>query len=215
VGLKSLRTRVWLFVVAMPLSAYGASSTQKEYLAVLQSRPDKLHGEQLFAKCAACHGTYGAGLSDGRVPAIAGQHVRVLAKELVDFRHDKRWDPLMEHYSDEHNLGDSQDVADVAAYIGNLDPARSAGVGDGEFVNDGARVYARSCASCHGIMAEGDNVRRYPRLAGQHYAYLLRQMHDAVEGRRPNFPLEHVRILMRFGKSDFEGVADYLSRLGS
>src|ERR1039458_4043861 len=103
VRFNSLRFIGWLFIVASPLAAHGASNVQQEYGAVLQSKSDEVHGEQLFAKCAACHGTNGAGVQDGRVPAIAGQHFRVIAKELVDFRHDKRWDALMEHYrSEEH-----------------------------------------------------------------------------------------------------------------
>jgi hypothetical protein len=40
-------------------------------------------------------------------------------------------------------------------------------------------------------------------------------MHDAVEGRRPNFPPDHVHLLERFELADLAGVADYLSRLGS
>ena len=202
-----------LCAVAMPLAAQQASKTQQEYETVLRSKPDTVHGAQLFAKCATCHGIDGAGVQDGRVPAIADQHFRVIAKELVDFRHDKRWDALMEHYSDEHNLGDSQDLADVAGYVSNLKPVRTSGLGNGEFVNDGAKIYSRSCASCHGAAAEGDNRKRVPRLASQHYAYLLRQLHDAVEGRRPNFPREHVRLLARIDRSDFAAVADYLSRL--
>jgi cytochrome c553 len=213
VQFNSLRCLGLLFAVTMPLATHAASNAQQEYRTVLLSTPDNAHGEQLFTRCAACHGADGAGVQDGRVPAIAGQRFRVVAKELADFRHDKRWDALMEHYSDEHNLGDAQDLADVAGYISNLKPVRTLGIGDGEFVNDGAKIYARSCASCHGAAAEGDNRRGFPRLASQHYAYLLRQLHDAVDGRRPNFSREHVRLLAQFDRSDFAGVADYLSRL--
>jgi hypothetical protein len=39
-------------------------------------------------------------------------------------------------------------------------------------------------------------------------------MHDAVEGRRPNFPRDHVRLLEHFERADFVGLADYLTRLG-
>jgi hypothetical protein len=35
-----------------------------------------------------------------------------------------------------------------------------------------------------------------------------------VEGRRPNFPREHIRLLEHFERADFVGVADYLNRLG-
>lgn len=209
-----LRFVGWFIIAALPLAAYGAAVTQQEFEEVLRSRPDMVHGEELYATCAACHGTDGAGAADGSVPALAGQHFRVIARELVDYRHDKRWDAQMEHFADDHNLGDRQDLADVAAYISDLKPVRIMPVGDGKLVSYGAQVYARSCASCHGTAAQGDNRARYPRLAGQHYEYLLRQMHDAVEGRRPNFPREHVRLLEHFESADFAGIADYLSRLG-
>ena len=39
-------------------------------------------------------------------------------------------------------------------------------------------------------------------------------MHDAIEGRRPNFPHEHVALLKRLEQPDFVAVADYLSRIG-
>jgi cytochrome c553 len=202
----------WLCALAFASIAQGASGARQEFESVVSMQPDAVHGEHLFVTCATCHGAYGGGTADGRIPAIAGQHLRVLVAQLVDFRHDKRWDALMEHYSDNHNLGDAQDVADVAAYINHLPPVQSPGVGSGEHVSTGSRLYARSCASCHGAAGEGDNTRGYPRLAGQHYGYLLRQMHDAVDGRRPNFSRAHIRRLARFERADFEGVADYLSR---
>jgi cytochrome c553 len=211
VRFERVRTVGWLISVALPIATYGAAIAQEEFEMALRGKPDTVHGEQLFTTCAACHGSDGAGAGDGTVPAIAGQHYRVIARELVDYRHDKRWDVRMEHHADDHNLGDTQDLVDVAGYISSMKPVRTGGIGDGEFVEYGARVYARSCASCHGVAAEGR--ARSPRLAGQHYEYLLRQMHDAVEGRRPNFPREHIRLLKHFEREDFLGVADYLSRL--
>lgn len=111
---KRVRTLGWLIAAALPIAACGAALAQDEFAAVLRGRPNMVHGEQLFATCAACHGADGAGVSDGIVPAIAGQHYRVLAGELLDYRHDKRWDIRMEHHADDHNLGDTQDVVDVA-----------------------------------------------------------------------------------------------------
>jgi cytochrome c553 len=213
VRLQTMRTISLLIVIALSTAAYSAAIAPEEFELALRDKPDIAHGEQLFASCAACHGPDGAGVSVGIVPAIAGQHYRVIVRQLIDYRHDKRWDARMEHHADDHNLGDTQNVVDVAAYVSSMKPAHSDGVGDGEFVGHGARVYARSCASCHGAAAEGQDRQRYPRLAGQHYEYLLRQMHDAVEGRRPNFPQEHVRLLRHFQREEFMGVADYLSRL--
>jgi cytochrome c553 len=213
------RTSAWLLCLlvplAPPLTAAGASIAVQEYDAVLRSKPDAARGGTLFSTCAMCHGADGGGKRDGSVPAIAAQHFHVIARELVDYRHDKRWDLRMENFAGEHHLKDSQDIADVATFIADLAPARTGGVGSGEYAAHGAEIYAHLCAGCHGPAGEGDDVKRYPRLAGQHFAYLLRQLHDAVEGRRPNFPAEHVRLLEPFDKADLNGVADYLSRLRS
>jgi cytochrome c553 len=213
------RSLAWLLLLllslAAPPAAPGASIALQEYDAVLHSKPDSVHGEALFGTCAMCHGADGGGKPDGSVPVIAAQHFRVIARELVDYRHDKRWDLRMENFASDHHLKDPKDIADVASFIADLAPAHGVGVGSGEFAAHGAEIYSHLCAGCHGPNGEGDDARRYPRLAGQHFAYLLRQLHDAVEGRRPNFPAEHVRLLEHFDKADLNGVADYLSRLRS
>ncbi|MEO6184821.1 MAG: c-type cytochrome, partial [Steroidobacteraceae bacterium] len=86
-------------------------------------------------------------------------------------------------------------------------------LGAGERLARGAEVYAGRCASCHGKQAEGAGRDGYPRLAGQHYAYVVRQIHDAVEGRRPTFSRRHIRLLEPLDAVDIEAIADYLSRL--
>lgn len=210
----SLLTLGWLIVAVAPCATYAASPAQQEYESVLRCKSDLVHGEKLFDTCAACHAGHGSGASDGTVPAIAAQRFRVIVRELVDYRHDERWDQRMAHFTNNHHLSTVQDIADVAAYISQLPAKPSLGTGSGEYVKRGAEVYGRLCASCHGVKAQGDNLKRYPRLAGQHYEYLLRQMQDAVEGRRPDFQIRHIRVLQGLKHPDSEGVADYLSRLG-
>jgi len=204
-------------IVLMSLLLSGqvcaSSETDDELQAVLRAKVDASHGEVLFATCARCHGANGAGAADGSVPAIAGQHFRVLARQLVDYRHDLRWDVRMEHFADFPYLIFAQDVADVAAYIAGLPRTGPRNTGDGTYLAVGTQVYAQRCASCHGANGEGDDAHAYPRLAGQHYPYLVRQLHDAVERRRPNFPPSHVRLLSRLDRDEFVGVSDYLSRL--
>jgi cytochrome c553 len=209
------RTRLLAGAAILLLSAlsWAAPPARDEYESVLVRTPDRLHGETLFGNCARCHGAAGAGAQDGSVPAIAGQHFRVLARQLVDYRHDKRWDARMEHFADTPYVIATQDVADVADYISSLKRAGPGVAGDGEQLEHGARVYAQRCAGCHGPQGEGDKFKAYPRLAGQHYPYLLRQFHDAVEGRRPNFSPAHVRLLARLNRDDYVGMADYLSRI--
>ncbi len=121
----------------------------------------------------------------------------------------------MEFASDSHLLKSAQDLADVAAYISEIEtlPEVGVSVGSGEYLSRGTEVYARSCASCHGKSGNGSGRRTIPRVAGQNYAYLVRQMHDAVEGRRPNFSAAHVQLLKGLDYADIMGVADYLARI--
>ncbi len=193
--------------------AQGASSAQQEYQQAVHSRPDLAHGEELFRDCAGCHGTQGGGDEEsGDVPRIAGQHFTVLVRQLVDYRHETRWDIRMEHYAGRLLLSDPQSIADVAGYASQLARVGPREVGDGTQVERGKKVYAARCASCHGAQGEGDGAKVIPRLAGQHYDYLLRQMYDAVDGRRPNFSSAHIRLLAKLDRDDLVGVADFLAR---
>jgi cytochrome c553 len=200
-------------VLPAPPSLQADTESDTEYRAALGSKIDTAHGQVLFRTCARCHGSDAGGAADGNIPALAGQHFRVLVRQLVDYRHDERWDVRMEHFADFPYLIFAQDVADVAAYL-SLQHGPSAPVpGSGEYLEHGRRVYARQCARCHGSVGQGSDARGYPHLAGQHYPYLVRQMHDALEGRRPNFSRAHVRLLSQFTRDDIDSVADYLSRL--
>jgi len=196
----------------MPMAARAAASVLQEYNEAVRAKPDLERGAELFRNCAACHGPATRSRSDvDDVPRIAGQHFRVLVRQLVDYRHSTRWDIRMEHIAG-HVLGDAHDIASVAAYASELTRDRPRSVGSGDSVDRGARLYTQRCATCHRPAGEGDDSRLIPRLAGQHYEYLLRQMYDAVDGRRPAFPLEHVRLLARLQRDDLVGVADFLAR---
>ena len=102
------------------------SPAEREFAAVLRLKPDAVHGEQIFDTCAACHGDKGHGASDGSVPAIAGQNFRAVVRALVMFRHGGRSDPRMQHFTDRTHLSrGAQDIADVAAYVSQLQPSAS------------------------------------------------------------------------------------------
>jgi len=201
-----------LCLALLPAMSRAVEATRQDYQAAMHSQPDLQHGEALFQNCVACHGTTGEGRQDGSIPRIAGQHRRVLVEQLVNYRHGTRWDIRMEHVAARDLLANPQAIADVAAWVSQLDAQVPPGVGNGDLVAHGARVYAAGCAACHGKAGEGDANAGVPRIAGQHFQYLLRQMHDAVENRRPNFSRSHVRMLARLERDDFVGLADFLSR---
>jgi cytochrome c553 len=201
--------------IALPALAAGASNASQEDSDASHTRPDLAHGANLFRSCAVCHGSSGGGTPDGQVPRIAGQHFSVLVKQLVDYRSNRRWDPLMQFMADKHLLKTPQDIADVAAYASQVDtlPEAGVGVGSGEFLSGGGEVYASTCMACHGKTGNGSGPRQIPRVAGQNYAYLVRQIHDAVEGRRPNFSAAHIQMLKKLDYAQIMGVADYLARI--
>lgn len=196
-------------------AATEAQAARAEFLEAAKLTPDAAHGEKLFETCAACHGRAGRGAPDGSVPAIAGQHGSVLLKQLVDFRHEQRWDERMQHFSDQHHLPAAQDLTDVAAYIAKLPrfPATMDSIGDGAFLQAGASVYFMECEACHGPLGQGDVLRLRPRLAGQHYEYLLGELTQTAAGLRPGMDPAHVARLKKLTPEQIKGVADYLSRV--
>jgi cytochrome c553 len=210
---RFIRKAAWVLLL-LPTGSFAAETAKRELAAVYLSKPDIEHGAALFGQCMSCHGVDGGGESNGSTPRIAGQHYRVLAKQLVDFRYGKRWDFRMEGMADKHHLTGPQDIADVAVYVSGLTQPGKRGVGSGEFVEQGREFYAKSCQSCHGADAEGDAKSGVPRLAGQHYAYLMRQMYDAVDGRRPALPRLHSQRIAPLDFEQVRAVSDYLARLG-
>ena len=200
-------------VAALSSIAFAMPTAYQEFLETVQARPNLDRGAQYFTTCATCHGVQGGGTRSGEFPRIGGQYYRVLVRQLVAFRHGERWDFRMENFADRHRLADSQAIADVAAYASQLDDPSPPGVGSGDLLGHGASIYFRLCESCHGTSGQGDAAHVVPRIGGQHFEYLRRQIYDAVDGRRPGFPAPHVRLLARLDHDDIVGVADYLSRI--
>src|ERR1044071_1956495 len=116
-----------------------SDESRLELIEAARLTPNLPTGADLFETCAACHGRDGLGTSDGTVPAIAGQHGSVLLKQLVDFRHNQRWDERMQHFSDQHHLAGAQELTHVTAYIAGLRrfAPRMNAVGTGQYLQQG------------------------------------------------------------------------------
>jgi cytochrome c553 len=192
----------------------AATAAKADLRAVLAATPNPAAGAKLFQICTECHGPHGDGNANGWPPEIAGQHPRVVAKELTDFRAGVRWYDPMERIAGRHVLKTAQDIADVAAFVGSLPPSTATAVGAGRWLEQGGRVYAQRCQWCHGAQGEGSNERFVPRVAGQQFEYLLRQLHYVVEGRRSTMRAQHSRLLERADMDELTALADYMSRLG-
>ena len=206
----------WLIGVAvLPLVVLAAARNPFELRQILALTPDIEHGGQIYAACAVCHGTDGGGQSTGSVPRIAGQHYGVVVRQILEFRSGKHWDMRMEDVAKNHRLLEGpQDIADVSAYVAALEKGGKRGISSGIYVERGAAIYAANCADCHGAQGEGSEAKAVPRLAGQHAAYLMRQIYDAVDGRRPELSRTHRKRLGPLSFEDVLGVTDYLARIG-
>ena len=75
-------------------------------------------GSEAYASCAVCHGTDGAGRSDGTFPRLAGQHASVVMKQIRDMQEGRRGNPIMTSHL--RLLTDPSEIADLAAYIETL-----------------------------------------------------------------------------------------------
>lgn len=190
----------------------GVSRTD-EITAVLDKTPNIENGKRIFPLCAACHLKTGWGKKDGSFPVIAGQHPFVIIKQLADIRDRNRQNPTMYPFSDPETIGGAQAIADVAAYIAQLPPDPSPGVGPGTHLDQGKAIYVQRCAQCHGKQGEGNNSAFIPRIKGQHYAYLFRQLKWFRNGYRKNGNPYMVKLVKSLKDDELQAVADYVSRL--
>ncbi len=183
--------------------------------------PNIEHGEQLYQICAHCHTKNGQGMepgigtyrAPGVYPQLAGQHQSVLIKQILDIRKLNRDNPSMYPFSTEKYLGGPQSIADVTAYISSLPANLNNQTGDGHGLKHGKALYEKNCAKCHGDNGEGDAINFYPRLANQHYEYMLRQFIWIKDGKRRNANRKMVKQIQDFKYSDMKAVIDYASRL--
>lgn len=78
--------------------------------------------------------------------------------------------------------------------------------GPAAWAADPKEIAETICMSCHG---EGGNsvVPNFPKLAGQHAAYLEKQLNEFLSGKRKNEVM--APFLDKFGKGDTAGLAAY------
>lgn len=184
----------------------------RELEEALALTPNIENGLKIYRECAACHMPEGWGLSAGGVPQVAGQHRKVVIKQLADTRAGNRDNVLMVPYASVEAIGGAQAVADVAGYIDTLEISVENGKGPGKDLELGERLYRENCARCHGEAGEGDDERYMPRIQAQHYNYLVRQFEWIRDGKRRNADAAMVAQIEGFEERETRAVLDYVSR---
>ena len=195
---------------------YKSNTSPAEKDEALRLKGVAKAGEADYKKyCAACHLPTGRGNLDGSIPQLAGQHPTVLINQLADIRSGQRYNPTMYPFARE--LAGPQAVANVAAYIATLciplDSGKYQGPDAAKQIAEGKMLYAKECTDCHKAGGEGSKEKMYPVLAGQHYAYLLRQMTDIRDGRRVGVPPEMFQKTTKFDNTQLIAISAYQASL--
>ncbi len=201
--------------IAQNAVEWNAEGGEKTRAMLLE--PDLENGIEVYEVCSACHLTEGWGIENGTFPQIAGQHREVLIKQLADIRALNRDNPTMYPFALPESIGDEQAMADVTAYIAKLpmNPANGKGPwekGTTEYAQ-GEKLYKDNCVRCHGDHGEGHADKFFPRIEGQHYAYMLRQFEWIRDGKRRNANPDMVDQIKRFTDKDMQMVINWVSRV--
>jgi cytochrome c553 len=166
--------------------------------------------------CANCHGVSGRSISP-TFPNLAAQTVPYLEAQLRAFRDQTRADPdaLSFMWGMASQLNDTT-IEAISTYYAAQAPAR-AKTGDAKRTARGKQIFEEgitsqavpACATCHGPQARGDNI--FPRLAGQHADYLVKQALAIQRGLRAA-PVMH-DVIKDLSQDQMRAVATYLESL--
>jgi cytochrome c553 len=191
---------------------YVWNQAEKEKTLALASKGDPVKGKEVYKLCQGCHMENASGKSVANYPQIAGQHISVLVKQMVDVRSGRRDNQKMHPFISTEVLT-YEDVGNVAAYINNLPIPTTNSKGDGLSLERGKFLYSKDCAACHGDLGEGDAAKFFPRVASQHYDYLFLEAVNIRDGQRRNANPKMVKFIRKYSDADLRVVADYMSRL--
>lgn len=179
-----------------------------------QAQPDAARGAEIVGRlCVSCHAADGNSPLDVN-PKLAGLQTEYLRKQLLDYKAKRRRSDIMEAMVEALS---AEDIASLAAHF-SAQPSRPGVVRKPELLELGKKVYADgneitgvpSCSGCH--YPDGGGTARFPRLAGQHAAYTLRQLKDFKEAKRENDRgLVMQSLALRMTDKEIEAVAEYIA----
>jgi cytochrome c553 len=160
------------------------------------------------AICAACHGPDGKSADPG-YPILAGQTSRYLYLELRDFQEGRRGDSQMSPVAKDLTRDEMRELSD---YFAKQKPTPQTFVADPAKAKLGrAKADETLCTMCHLGGFAGQN--EIPKLAGQHYAYIVKQLTAFKARTRTNDAGNMTSVASTLSAQDIENLANYIAGL--
>lgn len=211
---NSSRFGIWLVSVwlgsSLLAAAAGAQETQQGSAEA---------GQTKAVTCSACHGPDGNSLTPDW-PMLAGQHPDYIVRQIKAFKAGDRTAPTMKPFAD---MLSDQDALDIAAYFSSQKPAPKGA--DPALISLGQQIYrggipdrgVPACIACHGPAGDGNPLANYPRVAGQHAAYVASTLKAYAAGERRsdtelNQMMRNTAALLR--EDEIRALASYVQGLG-
>lgn len=206
-------------IMKQPLFYFSIVAIAAAWLpsAMAQSNADAQARDIAVKVCSECHGP-GGDSSNPQFPKLAAQQPQYLEDQLKAFRAHERAEPEAQHYmwGVANRDIDEKLIGAMARYFASQ-PDPKGRPGDPALVAKGKKLFQegsaqrqiQACASCHGPDAKGHGP--FPRLAGQHEEYLLKQLR-LIQTAVRKAPVMH-GIIEHLDDSDMRAVAVYLESL--
>ena len=176
-------------------------------LAVQAAAPNPL--------CAGCHNEDGNSAVP-EFPKLAGLDPAYITKQIMDFKKYKRVSEIMGPMATQ--IPDAE-IEALAAYYskqkrtpGEVTDVNLAAQGRLIFEDGIVASAVPACSGCHGDKGEGTD--KFPRLAGQHAAYLNTQMSNFRNIVRNNDARGVMRaITLRMTEQEMKAVSEYITSI--
>jgi cytochrome c553 len=208
---------IYVLAIALSTSIYlGGISRGAEVAADAMTDSQKAAVRKTVETCGTCHGVNGRSVSP-TFPNLASQLAPYIELQLKAFKDQSRADPDAQAYmwGMASQLSDSM-ISALAGYFA-AQPAAPKRGGDSPLIAQGRRLFEEGvparqippCASCHGAHAEG--MATFPRLAGQHAPYLLKQL-LVIQSVLRTAPVMH-GVIKDLTKDQMQAVVAYLESI--
>jgi cytochrome c553 len=172
--------------------------------------------QKTIQTCGTCHGVNGRSVSP-TFPNLAAQQAPYIELQLKAFKDQSRADPDAQAYmwGMASQLSDAT-ISGLAKYF-SQQPAAGGKSGNASLIAQGKTLFDEGvpprqippCASCHGAHAEG--IGPFPRLAGQHAPYLLKQL-LVIQSVLRTAPVMH-GVIKDLSKDQMQAVVVYLQSI--